>query len=68
MGRIKVYALMMQFEHIGQHLKYQLRCHHFNLCMVGKSYHILVELEHKAFWNVKQCNIDMNDVSEQRKL
>ncbi|XP_057994989.1 uncharacterized protein LOC131175289 [Hevea brasiliensis] len=34
----------------------------------GKPCHFAVELEHKAFWVVKQCNLQMNEASEHRKL
>jgi len=34
----------------------------------GKSYHLLVEIKHRAYWAVKSCNFSLDQAGEERKL
>ncbi|XP_026458706.1 uncharacterized protein LOC113359255 [Papaver somniferum] len=34
----------------------------------GKAYHLPVELEHKAYWVIKKCDMEYDDAGKQRKL
>ena len=34
----------------------------------GKSYHLLVEIEHKAYWAIRKINEDLNEIGHNRRL
>ena len=59
-----VYNLVMHFGRIEKHLKNTNWDVTFSTC----SCHHPVELEHKAYWKIKQYTMDMDGTSEQRKL
>ncbi|XP_016192520.1 uncharacterized protein LOC107633397 [Arachis ipaensis] len=47
--------------------KTSIRMSPFQL-IYSKSYHLPVEIEHKAYWVVKECNMGMQKGSVERKL
>ena len=38
------------------------------LMVYGKQCHLPIELEHKAFWEIKQFNLALDEAGQQRKL
>jgi len=34
----------------------------------GKAHHLLMEIEHRAYWIIKACNLDLEEVGKEWKL
>ncbi|GJR21918.1 reverse transcriptase domain-containing protein [Tanacetum coccineum] len=47
--------------------KTPIGCTHYKL-VYGKSCHLLIELEHKAYWALKHANFDLKTAGDHRKL
>nr|GEZ76634.1 reverse transcriptase domain-containing protein [Tanacetum cinerariifolium]GEZ90744.1 reverse transcriptase domain-containing protein [Tanacetum cinerariifolium] len=47
--------------------KTPIECTPYKL-MYGKTYHLPIELEHKAYWALKHCNYDLVTVGDHRKV
>ena len=56
----------MHYGNIGQPVKHQLVCPFW--LVHGKPCHFPIELQHKAFWAVMQCKMNIDDARVHRKL
>ncbi|GKA06189.1 reverse transcriptase domain-containing protein [Tanacetum coccineum] len=65
--RTGLYKLDDAIGHSGLHFKTPLGTTSFRI-VYGKACHLLIELEHKAYWAIKNCNMDLTKVGENQFL
>ena len=56
---------MMHFGLIGQHIKNPMGMSPYKM-VYGKACHLPLELEHKAYWAIKELNYDFKLAGEKR--